>query len=484
MYIRQPEVGFGAERVKINRLLERVFGLVEHAPVRIDPGDGATQFRERFTRDDIAQELRITQQPVRVPIPEFPVVFDEIGGEVRDLVVVDFHDQSVGFEIRIHPRDHIAFLDVKRVLMLVVIENHAREDSVDHHDALHALHADASILELHLGASRNASGLDILDVFLKRHVAVLLGWNPDRVAVEIAHYAHVRVIGERVLGDQVHIGADLGAIDHVGGHESSRIGTSVENGVGAHWLRIARGGVIGPDLLEFLGRKLVFEIGANSFLALELPVSELPAEVMTILFHASDDLQVFVVVCVAQHEGKREKGHGGDARKFNCAASAGNHFNPRQAENQPVGDPEGKNGVRLDVLHAADEERLHVELGVLKDKENDGQGQESEYRGPEPVSRPPVKKAPEDRDEQGECRNPPHELGYNGYVIPRIGDDRVQQRKEVARILDGMLEIRHRIYLLVLPARESVFEAFLCARIAPVDGRILFGRKRQVGIEG
>ena len=50
------------------------------------------------------------------------------------------------------------------------------------------------------------AGLDVLDIFWKA-CWCRGGWNPDLIAVEIAHDVHVGVIGEGVLGDEIDVGA-------------------------------------------------------------------------------------------------------------------------------------------------------------------------------------------------------------------------------------------------------------------------------------
>lgn len=91
--------------------------------------------------------------------------------------------------------------------LLVVIKNLTAEDGIDLHDASDALDLDTAAFGGEICAGLDATGLDVLDIFLEGLVGVAGGGNPDLIAVEIAHDVHIGVIGEGVLGDEIDVGA-------------------------------------------------------------------------------------------------------------------------------------------------------------------------------------------------------------------------------------------------------------------------------------
>ena len=156
----------------------------------------------------------------------------------------------MGGEIGIHPGHGIALFDVEgscrresgfrielRILrhhggsygagfligpgfgaVLVVLEDHFTEDAVDLHHFLNTLDRYIPTLYIDLIAV-------LLLIDLESRVDVNRGGNPYLVAVQVAHHAHVGVVGQRVLGDKVDIGADFRRVDHIGRNEPARIGS-------------------------------------------------------------------------------------------------------------------------------------------------------------------------------------------------------------------------------------------------------------------
>ena len=68
-------------------------------------------------------ELRVVQQASRLPVPEFPVLSARIWTQPVGLLGIQLHHEAMRREIVVHPRNHIAFLDVDRMLVLVVVED-------------------------------------------------------------------------------------------------------------------------------------------------------------------------------------------------------------------------------------------------------------------------------------------------------------------------------------------------------------------------
>lgn len=191
--------------------------------------------------------------------------------------------------------------------VLVVLEELFAEEGVDLHDAGDALNLDAAAFGGEAGVGFDASGLDALDVFLEGLVGVAGGGDPDLIAVEVAHDVHISVIGEGVLGDEIDVGSDFGGVDHVGGDEASGVGAAEEDGVGLHGGGVGFAGVGVPLGLKFLGVGIpVSEVVADAVDAAELPVAELPAEVVSVLFGAADDFELAGVVVVFIDEGEGE----------------------------------------------------------------------------------------------------------------------------------------------------------------------------------
>ena len=141
----------------------------------------------------------------------------------------ELFDEAVRREIRVHPLDHVALLHVERMAQALMVEHHLREDAVDLHHAERARDLHAAILDLEVGVGVALAALHLLHVDLEGFGGVLRRGDPDLVAVEVALHAHVGVVGERVLGDEVHVRTEVCRVDHVRRHETSRIGAAEED---------------------------------------------------------------------------------------------------------------------------------------------------------------------------------------------------------------------------------------------------------------
>ena len=89
--------------------------------------------------------------------------------------------------------------------VLVMVKNLAAENAVNLHDPGDALYLNPAVLRIDIGPGIDAAALYTLHIFLEGGVAVPLGGDPDLVAVEVAHNRHVRVVGQRILGDEINI---------------------------------------------------------------------------------------------------------------------------------------------------------------------------------------------------------------------------------------------------------------------------------------
>ena len=135
------------------------------------------------------------------------------------------------------------------------------------------------------------------------------------IAVKVAHDVHVSVICQGVLCDKINVRAYFGGVDHVGGYKASGVGTAEENGIGFHSGWIGFTWVGGPLSLKFFRVGIpVKEVVTDAVNPAELPVAELPAEVVSVLFSASDDFELagVVIVFIDEGEGEEENEGGSD----------------------------------------------------------------------------------------------------------------------------------------------------------------------------
>ena len=105
-------------------------------------------------------------------------------------------------EVGVHPGDDIALFHVEIVFVIVVLEDHLGKDAVDLHHAQCAADLYPATLDGQFGVFSPLAALDFVDVTLKRAGAVGLCRDPDLVAVQVTHHAHIRVVCQRVLGDE------------------------------------------------------------------------------------------------------------------------------------------------------------------------------------------------------------------------------------------------------------------------------------------
>ena len=228
----------------------------------------------------------------------------------------------------------------------------------------------------------DTSRLHILNIFLESLIGVAWSGNPDLIAIEVAHNVHIGVIGEGILGDKIDVGADFGGVDHVGGYEASGIGTAEEDGVSFHGRWVGFAGIGGPLGLKFLGIGIpVTEVIADAINSAELPVTELPTEVMSILFSTADDFELagVFVVFIDESEGEEEDEGGANEAGEWVVFDEGLESGHKQKES--VAKPEDVNGVRLDILHASDKEVLNVGFGILENHEDEADREKGDEGG-------------------------------------------------------------------------------------------------------
>ena len=158
------------------------------------------------------------------------------------MVRVDLHYESVRREIRIHPLYDIALLYVERMAQPVVVMHHLGENAVYLHDAEGARHLYASVLYLQVAVGRPHAALHFVNVDVERLGGVLLRRNPYLVAIEVALDRHIRVVGQRVLRNEIDVWTEKRRVYHVCRHETARIGAAEEDGERFHRLRPVRVG--------------------------------------------------------------------------------------------------------------------------------------------------------------------------------------------------------------------------------------------------
>ena len=193
-FLYVAEGGLGRGGIEQHGLAERLVCHGVETVVGVEAGDCGAQLRETLLRGEVAPERAVAHKAALVPVPELHVVLDDRGVELVGLGV-DLHYEAVRGEVRVHPLDDVALLDVERVAQALVVEHHLREDAVDLHDAERARHLHASVLDLEVGVGGALAAVDLGDVDVERLGAVLLGGDPDLVAVQVALDAHVGVVG-------------------------------------------------------------------------------------------------------------------------------------------------------------------------------------------------------------------------------------------------------------------------------------------------
>ena len=398
----EAEVGLGTEVIEIDGLAERGLGFLWLATRGVEAGKGAAQFGERFARNDVADKFLVAEQAVAIPVPEVGIVLDHFRGE-RCRLVVDLHDQSVRREIGIHPWQDIAFLDIEsaqgrktgfgvdgRIVVnhgrtgrtclfiglgfgavLVVVKDHLAEEAVDLHDATDPLYLHLAAFGLNVGAGLDLPGSYSFEIHLEGTVAVQRGGNPYLVAIEVAHDGHVGVVGQRILGDEIDVLPHLGGIDHVGGDKTTRVGSAEKDGVASHGFGVGLAGVGRPLFFKFLFVRIPeVHILLDTVHSLQLPVAELPAKVVAVLLGTADHLELILVVVVFVDQREREQKHQSNTNYFCDGIVFCQGLQPCHDEQDAVAQPDDVDGVRLDVLHAANEEVLNVGFRVLQDHED------------------------------------------------------------------------------------------------------------------
>ena len=205
---------------------------------------------------------------------------------------------AVGLQVRVHPADDVTLLNVERVFVVVVFEDHLAQDAVDLHNAERAADLNAAILDLEVGVLGPLAGADLLDVALEGHGAFHLGRDPDLVTVEVAHDAHVGVVRQRVLRHQVNVLADMGREDHVRVDEATGVRAAKKDRASPHLRRI-------PGIRQrfFIGVQFL----PDGFSSPQRVVPELPPEVVTQLFRAAEPADKVGVPRVVPQRAKWEQ---------------------------------------------------------------------------------------------------------------------------------------------------------------------------------
>ncbi len=203
-------------------------------------------------------------------------------------------------QIGVHPFDHVTFLDIKGVLVVVALEYHLGEDTVDLHHAERAADLHAAVFYFQFGIGGAFSRLNFLNIPLERQCAVGDGGNPDAIAVQITHDAHVSAVGKRVLGYEISVFVDCRTVDHVSWHETARIGAAEKDRILSHFQRELRI----RKRLFFRGQLLVYCVGAT-----QLVVAELPAEIMAGHFSAANHSNALLIERILVKR-EQHKSHG------------------------------------------------------------------------------------------------------------------------------------------------------------------------------
>ncbi len=112
-------------------------------------------------RDPVADE------PLRIFGPEFVVLFDDVLGDLRHWLAVDFHDDAERREVREHPIQRKAFLD-KKFVGGVVIKDDLGQQTIDGH------HRDyARDLDTVTNRRYHFAGLDLFGFIRKTAVMIV-----------------------------------------------------------------------------------------------------------------------------------------------------------------------------------------------------------------------------------------------------------------------------------------------------------------------
>ncbi len=216
--------GFGAVGAKGKRLFEGEFGFFQQALLflgsggavgqapGVDAADGAAQFAKGFLRVVVAGEFArafvaaeihvaigapgevanflgggfrvnpVADQALGVEAPEEMVFAENFFGELFHRFAVDLHDDAERGQVRVHPIQGQAFLDVEFVGG-VGVEDHFGQQAVDLHDGDLAIDHDFAAHHAHAFVGFELAGLEALagfeGVFVKTPLAFLGGWGVD-----------------------------------------------------------------------------------------------------------------------------------------------------------------------------------------------------------------------------------------------------------------------------------------------------------------
>ena len=146
---KRPRLTKGKIRLRAHALLFRRIGRMIHAP-GVKPGLGTPQLGKHLVRVGVLNETRVASETGEILFSKSlfgkgghllnrgvvvqPVAnhrrqhilsnnhgpADNFIGQLRQRLPVDFHDQSVRFEIRIHPVERKTFLDIKFAVGILV----------------------------------------------------------------------------------------------------------------------------------------------------------------------------------------------------------------------------------------------------------------------------------------------------------------------------------------------------------------------------
>ncbi len=113
------------------------------------------------------------------------------------------------------------------------------------------------------------------------------------------------------------------------------------------------------------------QIGFDSINALKLPTAELPTKIVAIHLSAARDHALTFIVIIFINQRQRHNRNQRNADDFCVAVVFHERLQRAHDQQNSVADPNRIDRVRLNILNAADETILNVELRILQNQEND-----------------------------------------------------------------------------------------------------------------